>query len=180
MTADGPAGGRRPVARIRVGYPVGMKWQQVQGGPSAVYVVVLEAGEDAVAELGAFARDRSLRASQVTAVGAFSEAVVGWFDRRAKDYRRIPVEEQCEVLSLIGDVAVADQGPTPHLHAELGLSDGSTRGGHLLSGRVWPTLEVVVRDSPAELAKTHHPDIGLALIDPGRAEPRSDAQEARS
>ncbi|MFG3082024.1 PPC domain-containing DNA-binding protein [Streptomyces parvulus] len=157
-----------------------MKWQQVQEGPSAVYVVVLDEGEDAVAELAAFARERSLRASQVTAVGAFSEAVVGWFDRRARDYRRISVDEQCEVLSLIGDVAVADDGPTPHLHAVLGLSDGSTRGGHLLSGRVWPTLEVVVRDSPAELAKTHRPDIGLALIDPARGEPRTDTREARS
>ncbi|MFC8867375.1 PPC domain-containing DNA-binding protein [Streptomyces sp. NPDC057148] len=142
-----------------------MKWRQVQDGPSAVYVVVLDPGEDAVAELTAFARDRSLGASQVTAVGAFSEAVVGWFDRQAKDYRHIPVEEQCEVLSLIGDIAVADEGPAPHLHAVLGLSDGSTRGGHLLSGRVWPTLEVVVRDSPADLAKTHRPEIGLALID---------------
>ncbi len=156
---------RAGVAPAPAGYPAGMQWQQVQDGPSEVYVVVLEPGEDAVAELTAFARDRSLGASQVTAVGAFSEAVVGWFDRRAKDYRDIPVEEQCEVLSLIGDIAVADDGPTPHLHAVLGLSDGSTRGGHLLSGRVWPTLEVVVRDSPAELAKTHRPEIGLALID---------------
>jgi predicted DNA-binding protein with PD1-like motif len=32
---------------------------------------------------------------------------VGWFDRAAKQYRRIPVDEQCEVLSLIGDVARA-------------------------------------------------------------------------
>lgn len=137
----------------------------MQEGPSAVYVVVLDPGEDPVAELSAFARDRSLGASQVTAVGAFSEAVVGWFDRAAEDYRHIPVGEQCEVLSLLGDIAVADDGPTPHLHAVLGLADGSTRGGHLLSGRVWPTLEVVVRDSPAELAKTHRPELGLALID---------------
>ncbi|MDN0198780.1 PPC domain-containing DNA-binding protein [Streptomyces sp. S.PNR 29] len=143
-----------------------MKWQQLQDAPSAVYVVVLDAGEDPVAELTRFARDRSLGASQVTAVGAFSEAVVGWFDRGVKDYRRIPVEEQCEVLSLLGDIAVGQDGPTPHLHAVLGLSDGTTRGGHLLAGRVWPTLEVVIRDSPAALAKTHHADLGLALIDP--------------
>ncbi|CAM5345361.1 DNA-binding protein OS=Streptomyces tendae OX=1932 GN=GUR47_04005 PE=4 SV=1 [Streptomyces tendae] len=144
-----------------------MEWQQVQEGPSAVYVVVLDPGEEALAGPTAFARDRSLGASQVTAVGAFSEAVVGWFDRQAEDYRRVPVQEQCEVLSLIGDIAVADDGPIPHLHAVLGLSDGSTRGGHLLSGRVRPTLEAVVRDGPAEPARTHRPDIGLALIDPG-------------
>ncbi|MFJ8546230.1 PPC domain-containing DNA-binding protein [Streptomyces sp. NPDC093586] len=144
-----------------------MKWRQVRDGPSAVYVVVPAPGEDAVAGLTAVARDRSLGASQVTAVGAFCEAVVGWFDRGVRDHRHIPVGERCEVLSPIGDIAVADDGPTPHLHAVLGRSDGSTRGGHLLSGRVWPTLEAVVRDSPAEPAKTCRPDIGLALIDLG-------------
>ncbi|MFE2051919.1 PPC domain-containing DNA-binding protein [Streptomyces sp. NPDC059459] len=142
-----------------------MKGQQVQEGPPAMYGVVLDPGADAVAQLTAFARDRRLGVSQVTAVGAFSEAVVGWFDREARDYRRIPVEEQCEVLSLLGDISV--DGPIPHLHAVLGLSDGSTRGGHLLSGRARPTLEVAVPDSPAELAEKHRPDIGLALIDLG-------------
>ncbi|WP_406193889.1 MULTISPECIES: PPC domain-containing DNA-binding protein [unclassified Streptomyces] len=143
-----------------------MKWQQVEASPASVYVLVPAPGEDALAEITGFAREHGLGASQVTAVGAFSRAVVGWFDRAAKDYRRIAVDEQCEVLSLLGDIAVGEDGPTAHLHAVLGLSDGTTRGGHLLEGRVWPTLEVIVRDSPAALAKIHRPELGLALIDP--------------
>ncbi|MEJ8672237.1 PPC domain-containing DNA-binding protein [Streptomyces sp. MS1.AVA.1] len=143
-----------------------MKWQQVEASPASVYVLVPAPGEDALAEITGFAREYGLGASQVTAVGAFSRAVVGWFDRAAKDYRRIAVDEQCEVLSLLGDIAVGEDGPTAHLHAVLGLSDGTTRGGHLLEGRVWPTLEVIVRDSPAALAKIHRPELGLALIDP--------------
>ncbi|MBV7697409.1 DNA-binding protein [Streptomyces sp. TRM70350] len=141
-----------------------MKWQQIQASPAAVYVVVLAPGEEAVAAITDFARAQSLGASQVTAVGAFSQATVGWFDREAKNYRRIPVGEQCEVLSLLGDIVIGEDGPTPHLHAVLGLADGTTRGGHLLEGQVWPTLEVIVRDSPAALAKIHRPDLGLALI----------------
>ncbi|CAL9657654.1 hypothetical protein SUDANB176_06861 [Streptomyces sp. enrichment culture] len=74
--------------------------------------------------------------------------------------------EQCEVLSLLGDVVVGEDGPTPRLHAVLGLADGTTRGGHLLEGRVWPALEVIVRDSPAALGKVHRPDLGPALINP--------------
>jgi uncharacterized protein len=83
------------------------------------------------------------------------------------------VGQQCEVLSLIGDIAIGPGGDgeaeqsRPHLHAVLGLSDGTTRGGHLLEGHVWPTLEVMVREAPAQLRKTLRPDIGLALIDLG-------------
>lgn len=146
-----------------------MKWKQVDGArfdaEGAVFVVVLDPGDEAFSTLSAFAKEQELAAAQVTAVGAFEGAVVGWFDREQKSYRRIPVEEQCEVLSLVGDVATSQEGPQLHLHAVLGLSDGSTRGGHLLEGRVWPTLEVVFRESPAVLRKTERPEIGLALID---------------
>jgi len=71
----------------------------------------------------------------------------------AKDSRRIPVEEQCEVLSLIGDVAEDRDGPNLNAHVVLGLSDGTTRGGHLIEGRAFPTLEVVVTENRAELRK---------------------------
>lgn len=49
----------------------------------------------------------------------------------------------------------------------LGLRDGTTRGGHLLEGHGWPTLEVIIREVPAELRKTYRPEVGLALIDAG-------------
>jgi hypothetical protein len=150
-----------------------MKAKLVAEGTTVTYVVVLDQGEEAVSALTDWAASEGISAAQVTAVGAFEQAVVGWFDRAAKDYRRITVGQQCEVLSLIGDIAIGPGGDDeaersqPHLHAVLGLSDGTTRGGHLLEGRVWPTLEMVVREAPAQLRKTIRPDIGLALIDLG-------------
>jgi predicted DNA-binding protein with PD1-like motif len=148
-----------------------MKAKQVAGGSSVTYVVILDEGEEAFSALADWAVRQQVSAGQVTAVGAFERATVGWFDRAAKDYRRIEVGQQCEVLSLIGDIALGDGSPgqpQPHLHAVLGLADGSTRGGHLLEGHVWPTLEVIVREAPTELRKTFRPDVGLALIDPDR------------
>lgn len=148
-----------------------MKAKQVAGGATVTYVAVLDEGEEASSALADWAAATGISAAQVTAVGAFERATVGWFDRAAKDYRRIEVGQQCEVLSLIGDIAVGPGGdgdgpgrPQPHLHAVLGLPDGTTRGGHLLEGIVWPTLEVVVREAPTELRKTYRPDVGLALI----------------
>lgn len=151
-----------------------VKAQRVASGASTTYVVVLDQGEEAFSALAEWAESQQVSAAQVTAVGAFARATVGWFDRRAKDYRHIEIDEQCEVLSLVGDIALGapSEGdglrqPQPHLHAVLGLRDGTTRGGHLIAGIVWPTLEVIVREAPAELRKTHRPDIGLALIDLG-------------
>jgi predicted DNA-binding protein with PD1-like motif len=147
-----------------------MKYKVVEDADVVTYVVVCDPGDEAVAALTQFARAEDLEAASIAAVGAFEQAVVGWFDRAAKDYRRIPVDEQCEVLSLLGDVAQGQDGPILHMHTVLGLSDGTTRGGHLLEGTVFPTLEAVVTETPAQLRKVMRPDIGIALIDLDRSE----------
>ena len=147
-----------------------MKAKVVEDADVVTYVVVCDPGDEAVSALTEFARSERLEAAQITAVGAFEHATVGWFDRAARDYRRIPVDEQCELLSLIGDVAEGQDGPILHVHAVLGLSDGTTRGGHLLEGRVFPTLEAVVTETPARLRKVLRPDIGIALIDLDRSQ----------
>lgn len=148
-----------------------MKAKVVEDADVVTYVVVCDPGDEAFSALSQFARSQDLAAAQITAVGAFERATVGWFDRAARNYRRIEVDEQCELLSLVGDVAEGDDGPVVHAHVVLGLSDGTTRGGHFLEGRVFPTLEAVVTETPAVLRKVMRPDIGIALIDLDRSEP---------
>jgi uncharacterized protein len=129
-------------------------------------VVILESGEEAFEALTKFANDAGITAAALTAIGAFENATVGWFDFEKKTYKKIEVAQQCEVLSAIGDVAIGDDGKASlHVHVVLGLSDGTTRGGHLLQGKVRPTLEVVMTDTPAKLRRKKRADIGIALID---------------
>ena len=147
-----------------------MKSKVVEDADVVTYVVVCDQGDEAVAALTQFARAERLEASQITAVGGFERATVGWFDRAAKHFRHIPVDEPSEVLSLIGDVAEGEDGPSLNMHVVLGLSDGTTRGGHLIEGRVFPTLEIIVTEAPAELRKVMQPDLGIALIDLDRSQ----------
>jgi uncharacterized protein len=142
-----------------------MKSKVVEDADVVTYVVVCDPGDEAVAALNQFVRSENLESAQITAVGAFEHAAVGWLDPETKQYRRIPVDEQCELTSLIGDVAMGQDGPVLHVHATLGLSDGTTRGGHLLEGQVYPTLEAVVTETPAQLRRVMRPDVGMALID---------------
>jgi uncharacterized protein len=147
-----------------------MKAKTVEDADVVTYVVVCDPGDEAVTALAQFARAERLEAAQITAVGGFERATVGWFDRAAKQYRRIPVDEQCEVLSLIGDVAEGQDGPSLHAHVVLGLPDGTTRGGHLIEGQVFPTLEAVVTETPAKLRRVMRPELGIALIDLDQSE----------
>ncbi|HTF09886.1 MAG TPA: PPC domain-containing DNA-binding protein [Asanoa sp.] len=147
-----------------------MKSKVVQDTDVVTYVMVCEPGEDAVGALHELADREHLGAASITALGGFERATVGWFDRAAGDFRRIPVDEPAEVLSLVGDIADSPDGPSLNVHVVLGLADGSTRGGHLLEARVFPTLEAVVTETPAELRRVMRPDLGIALIDLDRSE----------
>ena len=141
-----------------------MRVQEVHHQTRRVLVVVCDKGEEAVATIGRALTAQGVRSGQVTAVGGFAGGEVGYFDRDRGDYLRIPIGGQVEVLSLLGDVAERDGEPVLHVHTVLGRPDGTTLGGHLLRGEVWPTLEVIVTEVAPELAKRVDPETGLALI----------------
>lgn len=128
------------------------------------YVLVFEKGDEVAAGLLDFAKARNLSAASFQAIGALSDVTLGYFQRDKMEYKKIPFREQVEVLSLIGGIATKDGTPKVHAHAVLGRSDASTIGGHLVEAHVWPTLEVVLTESPAHLRKQIDEETGLALI----------------
>jgi predicted DNA-binding protein with PD1-like motif len=141
-----------------------MQAKLINEGPERTFALVFEHGDEVVSLLERFAAEQGLEASRITAIGAFEHATLGYFDWERKDYERIPVQEQVEVLSLVGDVALDAGRPKLHAHVVLGRRDGSTVGGHLLEAHVRPTLEVLVIDSPSYLRRMRDPESGLALI----------------
>ncbi|HJQ28832.1 MAG TPA: PPC domain-containing DNA-binding protein [Rubrobacter sp.] len=142
-----------------------MQVKQLQEERERTFALVFETGEEVVSGLTEFAAKHGLDAASFTAIGAFGAATLGYFDMEEKEYERIPVHEQVEVLSLVGNIARDQDGePKVHAHVVLGRSDGTTRGGHLLEGRVRPTLEVVLTETPEHLRRKTDEETGLPLI----------------
>ena len=129
------------------------------------WALVFDKGDELIEALTEFARRERVKSAHFTAIGALSEATLGYFDRERRNYRKIPVREQVEVLTLAGDVALRDGQPRIHAHVVVGKSDGAALGGHVLEARVWPTLELILTESPRALIRRSDPETGLALID---------------
>lgn len=128
------------------------------------FAVVFDTGDEAASGLLAFARDHRVSAAAFTGIGALQNVTVGYFELERRDYKRIRLDEQVEVLALAGNIALTTAGPKVHAHLVVGRSDGSAHGGHLLEAHVRPTLEVIVTETPAHLHRRSDPDTGLALI----------------
>ena len=133
-------------------------------GEATTYALIFDTGDEVISTLERFARGHDLAGSHFSAIGAFSDAVVGWFDWETKQYRKIPIAEQVEVLTLAGDISLKDGRPKVHAHVVLGRSDASTRGGHLMEAHVRPTLEVILTESPEHLRRKMDERAGIALI----------------
>ena len=148
-----------------------MKAKRVGGNGQTTHLLVFEKGDEVVEQLRAFAEQEQLTAASFTAIGAFSDVTLGFFVRERRDYKRIPLTEQVELLTLAGDIALKDGEPQVHAHVVVGKADGTAWGGHLLEGHVWPTLELVLVESPAELQRRVDEETGLPLM---RIEPADD------
>ena len=141
-----------------------MRWKQIENKPKT-FVLIFETGDEIASALQQFAREQGLGGSSFEAIGALSHAKLGWFNWETKKYDPACVlDEQVELLSLIGDIALRDGDPQVHAHVVVGRSDGTAHGGHLLEARVRPTCELVLTESPIHLQKKLDSNSGIALI----------------
>jgi uncharacterized protein len=141
-----------------------VKFKKIEEQPKT-FILVFKAGDELADGLLHFAKEQNLSAASFKAVGALSSVRLAWFSWESKQYEpSVTLDEQVELLSLIGDVALKEGEPVVHAHAVIGKKDGTAHGGHLLRARIRPTCEVVLTESPTHLQKFIDPDSGLALI----------------
>jgi predicted DNA-binding protein with PD1-like motif len=157
----------RPGPVTERGLAPGLKSRLIAENPGGekTYAVIFAKGDEVLSGLTEFARRESLTAGFFTAIGALQQARFGWFDRTRKAYRHIPINEQVELISLIGNVGLVNGAPQIHAHGAVGFSDGQMRGGHLLQAIAWPTLELFFTAFPATLIKKHDAETDLSLFD---------------
>src|SRR5690606_23400490 len=105
-----------------------MQRKIIAEGERKTWALIFSEGEDPPEGLLQFAESQGLTASQFSAIGAFSEVDLGFFEMERQDYKVIPVREQVEVLSFIGDITMGDKGPKVHAHVVLGKKDGTAWG----------------------------------------------------
>jgi uncharacterized protein len=156
-----------PSAPVATGKAPGMRVRLLSENAGVKhYAIILAKGDEVMSGLTDFARQNKVASASFTAIGAFSHATVAWFDDGRKEFRLIPIKQQVELVSMIGDIALVNDQPAVHTHVALASSDGTVRGGHVINAFVFPTLELFMTVYPTALHKQLDDATGLKLIDP--------------
>ena len=160
-------GYQSPTAPVATGKAPGMKVRLLgENGGVKRYAIIFAKGDEVMSGLRDFARQNKVTSASFTAIGAFSQATVAWFDESKKEFKLVPIKQQVELVSMIGDIALSGDHPAVHTHVALASSDGTVRGGHLINAYVFPTLELFMTVYPTALHKQLDEATGLMLIDP--------------
>jgi predicted DNA-binding protein with PD1-like motif len=137
-----------------------------QSAQETTYVVIFGSGDEILDGLTRFAVEKKISAARITGIGSIHNGTLAWLNPDTKKFRMIQIDQQAEVLSLLGDIAMYQGKPVVHVHMVVGFGDGTAHGGHLLEAHVWPTLEVIVTAYPRPMYKKFDPEKGIAVIDP--------------
>jgi predicted DNA-binding protein with PD1-like motif len=141
-----------------------MKAKLINEMGEKTYAIVFNKGDEVVEGLLSFAREEKVQASHFTAIGALSDVTLGYFNWAKKTFDKISIQEQVEVLSLVGNIVFDNGDPKLHAHVVIGKSNGTAHGGHLMEGHVRPILEVILVEVPSHLHRKIDKETGLALI----------------
>lgn len=141
-----------------------MKLKLLNDDKQKTFAVILDSGDEVMKSITSFAQEQNLKASQFNAIGAFSNVTLGYFDFSIKNYQKIEINEQVEVLNIAGDISLYENKYKVHAHVVVGKKDGTAHGGHLMKAIVHPTLEIILTESPAYLKREMDKDSGIPLI----------------
>jgi hypothetical protein len=133
------------------------------------YIVRLDAGEKIVETLKALCERDAIGGGFFTGLGAVGEAEIGHFDPESNEYDWAQLAGAYEIVSLCGNITVADGKPFIHAHIALGDNTFAVKGGHLKEAVVSVTCEITLTRFRDEIARTKDAASGLwkLALDPG-------------
>ncbi len=128
------------------------------------FVGRLPHGADLLEAITAQCRARDIRMARISAIGALTQARVGYYEQDAKKYQELDFPGHCEILALIGNVSVRDGAPAVHAHVTLADDAGKAFGGHLVAGcRIFACELVITELTGDPLARGFDETTGLPL-----------------
>lgn len=129
------------------------------------FLIRLDKGEEIIESLTDFFRANKLGFASVSGIGAASRAIISVFNTQEKRYIEQGFEGNLEIVSLLGNVSMADGMPRIHLHAAITGDDLNVHGGHLVSAKVSVTCEIVLAVHGEKVERKKDVETRLMLIE---------------
>jgi len=136
--------------------------QFMQNGDT--YIVRLERGEEIHNSLRAFCLQQAITAGWINGIGAVMQAELGYFHRDRKEYSWRQITTDHELTSLLGNISLKEGEIWLHLHATLSDENFQVTAGHLQSGVISVTGEILLHPLPGAVNRQLDPEFNSFLL----------------
>ncbi|MCB0403440.1 MAG: DUF296 domain-containing protein [Bdellovibrionales bacterium] len=138
-----------------------MRHRQTERG----YIVRLERGEPLMETLRHFIHANEIQSATLTGLGAVCNSRLGFYDLETRSYVEKSVPEDCELVSLVGNISYFEATPVIHVHATLGTRDFQALAGHLFDTECSVTVELHIDVYQNRIDRKPDDNTGLNLMD---------------
>lgn len=115
-------------------------------------------------ELRAFCKEQGIEAASFFAIGAAKELSIAWYDIHKKEYVKKEIQQELEIISLLGNVAVMDGEVIVHAHGSFSDENMQLLAGHVTKLIVGAACEIVLEKFEGTIEKTYDDETGLNLM----------------
>jgi len=127
------------------------------------FLVRAKHDSDIISFVTDLAKENGVMTATFTAIGALKYAKLGFYDQKRHEYVETLLSAPQEIASCVGNISVKEGNPFVHAHAVLADSEGNTKAGHLLEGKVF-AAEVHLSELIGEkVVRKHDAVTGLFL-----------------
>lgn len=127
-------------------------------------LVVINRGEEVMAQLVEYAKVQNLKSAWMSGLGGADTVTLGFYDIEAKAYDWKKINEPMEILNLTGNLSWVDGEPFWHVHGTFSGRDLQAVGGHVKELMVGLTCEVLIMPLDTPLTRTFDDETALKLL----------------
>ena len=128
------------------------------------YIIRLDKGDEIISSIEEICKREKIKIASITGIGAVNEVTIGIYELDKKFYNKQSFSDDFEITSLTGNVILSGEEIIPHIHINISDKNFNVKGGHLNSGIIGVTGEIVLQIIEGEISKEINEDIGLKLI----------------
>jgi uncharacterized protein len=121
-------------------------------------------GDDLLIALTTICQEMVIALGEVKAIGAVSQAKIGYYHQDTRLYEWLDLSRPLEILTLEGNISLKEGKPFVHAHVILGDGEGRAYGGHLAEGTTVFATEFVIQELKADQSLNRQMDDETGLF----------------
>jgi uncharacterized protein len=131
-----------------------------------IYITRLEKGEEFVKTLATFVKEHEIKAGSFSGIGGTDNMTLGYFNKEKQEFiHKTFTGKIYEILFMNGNISTMEGEPYLHTHVMLSDDNFNAVGGHLVSGFVATTIELVITVADVRIERFRDTSLNINLFD---------------